>query len=218
MQCIIGSAWRHYARGMWAPTLDQARRTHVHLCRLIVRVVLAVPATAPIELTGDSGTAPELLALPIAAGGFAMPLFVERFFLRPGGQHHSRLGPAFYLYRLLKDGWLPPQPRARAWSTQPGLSRDLPGGRSLCGRRSGPTDRAHEPLRPTFETPQRKPALTPSNAQSRSSRAASHSRASPSSFKKIGVPPSSCTTAPRRRKQQFFHVRLQLRTQQWQPS
>ena len=22
IQCIIGSAWRHYARGMWAPTLD----------------------------------------------------------------------------------------------------------------------------------------------------------------------------------------------------
>ena len=44
-------------------------------------VILAVPATDPIELTGDSGTAPELLALPISAGGFAMPLFVERFFL-----------------------------------------------------------------------------------------------------------------------------------------
>ena len=57
MQCIIGSAWRHHARGMWGPTLDQARRTQVHLCRLTVRVVLVVPASAPIELTGDSGTA-----------------------------------------------------------------------------------------------------------------------------------------------------------------
>ena len=104
VQCIIGSAWRHHARGMWAPTLDQARRTQVHLCRLVVRVVLAVPTTDPIELTGDSGTAPELLALPISAGGFAMPLFVERFFLRHGGQHHSRLGPAFYLPAL--EGWL----------------------------------------------------------------------------------------------------------------
>ena len=104
VQCIIGSAWRHHARGMWAPTLDQARRTQVHLCRLVVRVVLAVPTTDPIELTGDSGTAPELLALPISAGGFAMPLFVERFFLRHGGRHHSRLGPAFYLPAL--EGWL----------------------------------------------------------------------------------------------------------------
>ena len=97
MQCIIGSAWRHHARGMWAPTLDQARCAQVHLCRLVVRVVPAVPATDPIKLTGDSGTAPEFLALPISAGGFAMPLFVKRFFLRHGGQHHSRLGPAFYL-------------------------------------------------------------------------------------------------------------------------
>ena len=104
MQCIIGSAWRHHARGMWAPTLDQARRTQVHLCRLIVRDVLAVPATAPIELTGDSGTAPELLALPIVAGGFAMPLFVERFFLRHGGRRQGRLGHAFYLPAL--GGWL----------------------------------------------------------------------------------------------------------------
>ena len=104
VQCIIGSAWRHYARGMWAPTLDQARRTQVHLCRRVVRVVLHVPTTDPIELTGDSGTAPELLALPISAGGFAMPLFVERFFLRHGGRHHSRLGPAFYLPAL--EGWL----------------------------------------------------------------------------------------------------------------
>ena len=47
---------------------------------------------------------PELLALPISAGGFAMPLFVERFFLRHGGQYHSRLGPAFYLPAL--EGWL----------------------------------------------------------------------------------------------------------------
>ena len=31
VQCIIGSAWRHHARGMWAPALDQARRTQVHL-------------------------------------------------------------------------------------------------------------------------------------------------------------------------------------------
>ena len=45
VQCIIGPAWRHHFRGMWAPTLDQARRTQVHLCRLIVRVVLAVPTT-----------------------------------------------------------------------------------------------------------------------------------------------------------------------------
>ena len=95
VQCTIGSAQRHRARCMWAPTLDQARRTQVHLCRLVVRVVLAVPATDPIELTEDSGTAPELLALPISAGGFAMPLFVERLFLRHGGQHHSRLGPAY---------------------------------------------------------------------------------------------------------------------------
>ena len=50
VQCIIGSAWRHHARGMWAPTLDQARRTQVHLCRLVVRVVLAVPTTDPISL------------------------------------------------------------------------------------------------------------------------------------------------------------------------
>ena len=76
----------------------------MHLCRLVVRVILAVPATAPIELTGDSGTAPELLALPISAGGFAMPLFVERFFLRHGGQRHSQLGSAFYLPAL--EGWL----------------------------------------------------------------------------------------------------------------
>ena len=33
-----------------------------------------------------------------------MPLFVERFFLRHGGQNHSRLGPAFYLPAL--EGWL----------------------------------------------------------------------------------------------------------------
>ena len=33
-----------------------------------------------------------------------MPLFVERDFLRQGGQHHSRLGPAFYLPAL--EGWL----------------------------------------------------------------------------------------------------------------
>ena len=45
VQCIIGSAWRHHATGMWAPTLDQARRTQVHLCRLVVRVVLAVLTT-----------------------------------------------------------------------------------------------------------------------------------------------------------------------------
>jgi len=61
VQCIIGSARRHHARGIWAPTLDQARRTQVHLCRLVVRVVLAVPVADPIKLTGDSGTAPELL-------------------------------------------------------------------------------------------------------------------------------------------------------------
>ena len=104
IQFIIGSAWRHHARCMWAPTLDQARRTQVHLCRLVVRVVvLAIPATDPIALTGASGTAPELLALPILAGGFAMPLFVERFFLRHGGQHHNWLGPAFYLSNL--EGW-----------------------------------------------------------------------------------------------------------------
>ena len=72
----------------------------LYLCRLVVRVVLAVPTTDPIELTGDSRTAPELLALPISAGGFAMPLFVERFFLRHGGQHQSRLGPAFCLPAL----------------------------------------------------------------------------------------------------------------------
>ena len=54
--------------GMWAAaTLDQARRTQVHLCRLVVRVVLAVPATDPIALTGDSENAPELLAFPISA-------------------------------------------------------------------------------------------------------------------------------------------------------
>ena len=52
MQCVTGSAWRHHARCMCPPTLDQARRTQVHLCRLIVRVILAVPATAPIELAG----------------------------------------------------------------------------------------------------------------------------------------------------------------------
>ena len=33
-----------------------------------------------------------------------MPLFVERHFLRQGGQNHSRLGPAFYLPAL--EGWL----------------------------------------------------------------------------------------------------------------
>ena len=49
----IGSAWRHHARGMWAPTLDQARRTQVHLCRLVVRFVLAVPTADPTELTGE---------------------------------------------------------------------------------------------------------------------------------------------------------------------
>ena len=85
---------------MWAPTLDQARRTQVHLCRLVLRVVLAVPATDLIELMGHSGTAPDLLTLPTSAGGFAMPLLVERVFLRHGGQHHSRLGPAFYLPAL----------------------------------------------------------------------------------------------------------------------
>ena len=51
MQCITGSAWRHHTRGMWAPALDQARRTQVHLCRLVVRVVLAVPAADPTART-----------------------------------------------------------------------------------------------------------------------------------------------------------------------
>ena len=103
VQCIIGSAWRNHARGMWAPTLDQARRTQVHLYRLVVRVVLSVPAKVPIKSTGDSETAPVLLALPISAGGFARPLFVERFSLRHGGQHHSRLGLSS-TNRLLEGG------------------------------------------------------------------------------------------------------------------
>ena len=76
----------------------------MHLCRLVVRVILAVPTAGLIKLTDGSGTAPELLALPISAGSFAMPLFVERHFLRRGGQHHSRIGPAFYLPAL--EGWL----------------------------------------------------------------------------------------------------------------
>ena len=117
MQCIIGSAWRHHASGMCPPTLDQARRTQVHLCRLTVRAVLAVPATAPIELTGDSGTAPELLALPIAAGGFAICLSSLN-----ASSCAMAVGTIVYLalpssFRLSKDGWLPPQPRAHAWST-----------------------------------------------------------------------------------------------------
>ena len=122
MQCSIGPAWRHHARGMWAPALDQARRTQVHLCRLVVRVVLAAPATGPIELTRDSGTALELLALPISAGGFAMPLFVERFFLRHVGQHASTIvGSALpSTCRLSKVGWQPPQLRAHALFTQHG--------------------------------------------------------------------------------------------------
>jgi hypothetical protein len=36
--------------------------------------------------------------------GASRCLFVERFFLRHGGRHHSRLGPALYLPAL--EGWL----------------------------------------------------------------------------------------------------------------
>ena len=36
LQCIIGSAWRHHARGIWAPNLEQARRTQAHLYGLVV--------------------------------------------------------------------------------------------------------------------------------------------------------------------------------------
>ena len=143
---MVPPGWNsaHGVRGMWAPTLDQARRTQVHLCRIVVRVVLAVPTADPIELTGDSGTAPELLALPISAGGFAMPLCVERQFLRQGGQHHSRLGPAFYLPAL--EGWL-----AAATATCPRVVHAAwawhgsPDGKSQYGSRACRIDRVYTP-------------------------------------------------------------------------
>ena len=123
----------------------------MHLSRLVVRVVLAVPATDPIELTGGSGTAPELLALPISAGGFAMPLFVGRFFLSHCGQHHSRLGPAFYLPAL--EGWLEAATATCPASfTRRGSSLGSLDGKSRCGSRESQIDhRAHEPLQLRFE-------------------------------------------------------------------
>ena len=216
IMCIIGLAWRHHARGMWVPALYQARRTQVHLCRLVVvRVVLAVPAADPIELTGDSGTAPELLALPISAGGFAMPLFVERFFLRHGGQHHSRLGPAFYLPAL--EGWLAAatRPRTRAWFTQRGPWHGSLGGKSRYGSRASLIGHAREPPRLRFGT--RQIALAPilPSVPSRWSRAVFLYTASLLSSTRTDVRRSCSTMARRRRKRRYSRARLQQRTQRW---
>ena len=44
-----------------------------------IRDVIAVPRRSPQALTSPLGSPPELLALPIALGGFAFfPLFVAR--------------------------------------------------------------------------------------------------------------------------------------------
>ena len=62
-----------------------------------IRDVLAVPRGSPQALTSPLSSPPELLALPIALGGFAFPLFVARKLLRQGGVEQPRLGPAIYI-------------------------------------------------------------------------------------------------------------------------
>ena len=94
---LVGATWRHHFRGAWAPALKQAttmQRTR-HSCA--IRDVPAVPRGSPQALTSPLGSPPELLALPIALGGFAFPLFVARKLQRQGGVEQPRPGPAIYI-------------------------------------------------------------------------------------------------------------------------
>ena len=81
---LIGATWRHHLRGAWAPTLKQATAMQQSLLSCAIRGVLAVPQRSPQALTSPLGSPPELLALPIALGGFAFPLFVARKLHRRG--------------------------------------------------------------------------------------------------------------------------------------
>ena len=94
---LAGATWRHHFRGAWAPTLKQATDVQQTLLSCAIRDVLAVPRGSLQALTSPLGSPPELLALPIALGGFAFPLFVARQLLRQGGVEQPRLGPAIYI-------------------------------------------------------------------------------------------------------------------------
>ena len=94
---LIGATWRHHLRGAWAPTLKQATAMQRSLLTCAIRGVLAVPQGSPQALTSPLGSPPELLALPIALGGFAFPLFVARKLHRRGGVEQLRIGPAIHI-------------------------------------------------------------------------------------------------------------------------
>ena len=94
---LIGATWRHHLRGAWAPTLKQAAAMQRTLLTCAIRGILAVPRGSPQALTSPLGSPPELLALPIALGGFAFPLFVARKLQRQGGVEQLRIGPAVYI-------------------------------------------------------------------------------------------------------------------------
>ena len=75
---LVGATWRHRFRGAWAPTLKQAMAMPQTLLSCAIWDVLAVPRGSPRALTSPLGSPPELLALPVALGGFAFPLSVAR--------------------------------------------------------------------------------------------------------------------------------------------
>ena len=84
----------------------------LHSCA--IRDILAVPRGSPQALTSPIGSPPDFLALPIALGGFAFPLFVARKLQRQGGVEQTRIGPAIYIPCL--EGFL-----AAAMSDNPQL-------------------------------------------------------------------------------------------------